>query len=139
MRHPLHPALVHFPVACWTLATLADIAGFWWGETAWRLASFLMAVGTTLAVVAMAAGLVELMKLESGHPALRDVHRHMVLAATAWSFYAASLLLRVDGALAAPGKIAVALGGAGFVALCLTGWMGGKLVYEHGVGVHKRL
>ncbi|WP_343251093.1 DUF2231 domain-containing protein, partial [Pseudoxanthomonas sp. KAs_5_3] len=25
MRHPLHPALVHFPIACWSLATAGDL------------------------------------------------------------------------------------------------------------------
>ena len=40
MKHPLHPALVHFPIACWSLATLADIAGQWstrWSFWEWSL------------------------------------------------------------------------------------------------------
>ena len=34
MRHPLHPALVHFPIACWSLATAADLAGLAFAEPA---------------------------------------------------------------------------------------------------------
>ena len=34
----------------------------------------------------------------------------------------------------APGTAALALGIAGFAALAATGWLGGKLVYVHGVG-----
>src|SRR5690606_40767462 len=45
MKHPLHPALVHFPIACWTLATLADIGSRWWGEPAWRSAGGLLLIG----------------------------------------------------------------------------------------------
>ena len=31
MSHPLHPALVHFPIACWSLATVTDLASLYWG------------------------------------------------------------------------------------------------------------
>lgn len=137
-RHPLHPALVHFPIACWSLATVADFAGYVWGEPAWRLAGVLMVAGTVIAVAAIAAGFIEYMKLDENHPALSDVHRHMLLAATAWSCYAASLFLRVDsGSLSVPDGIAVGLSAAGFVSLCCAGWMGGRLVYGHGIGVAK--
>jgi uncharacterized membrane protein len=37
-----------------------------------------------------------------------------------------------------PDAIGIAVGAAGFIALCLTGWVGGKLVYVHGVGVEGR-
>jgi uncharacterized membrane protein len=36
MRHPLHPAIVHFPVACWSLTVITDFAGLWLGETVFR-------------------------------------------------------------------------------------------------------
>jgi len=53
--------------------------------------------------------------------------------------YAASLFLRVDGTtLTRPGALGTALSVAGFVVLCVAGRMGGKLVYEHGVGVRGR-
>ncbi|MDR7135972.1 putative membrane protein [Lysobacter niastensis] len=137
-RHPLHPALVHFPVACWSLATAADFAGFIWGEPVWRLAGILMVTGTVIAVAAIAAGFIEYMKLDENSPALPDVHRHMLLAATAWSCYAASLFLRVQtGSLSSPDGFAVALSAAGFVSLGCAGWMGARLVYGHGIGVAK--
>ena len=137
-RHPLHPALVHFPVACWSLATAADFAGYAWGEPAWQLAGVLMLAGTAIAVAAIAAGFVEYLKVDEHSPALPDVHRHMVFAVTAWSCYAASLFLRVQsGSLAAPDGIAVALSAGGFVSLCCAGWMGARLVYGHGIGVAK--
>ena len=136
MRHPLHPALVHFPIACWSLATASDFAGVVSAAMPWRLAGILMAIGTAMAVMAMTAGFVEFLKVEADSPAMRDINRHMLLAATAWSCYAASLFLRWDaGSFTRPGTLAIALSAAGFVALCLTGWLGGKLVYGHGIGV----
>lgn len=138
MKHPLHPALVHFPVACWSLATACDLASVLWSGVHWQLAGVLMAIGTLVATVAMAVGLIELPDLEPGSAPSRDARRHMLLAACAWSCYAGSLLLRVEGgALVRPGPLAIALGSLGFMALCGAGWMGGKLVYVHGIGVRR--
>ncbi|HPN80261.1 DUF2231 domain-containing protein [Dokdonella sp.] len=138
MSHPLHPALVHFPIATWSLATLADLAGLAWGEPAWRWSGVLMAVGTLTALVAMAAGFIDFLKLAADHPAATDAQRHLRWETVAWCCYAASLLLRLDGStLAAPDLIGIGLGAAGFASLCVAGWLGGKLVYAHGVGVDR--
>jgi uncharacterized membrane protein len=134
-RHPLHPAMVHFPVACWSLATLADLASLWLGQPAWWLAGVLLAIGTLLALAAMATGLLEFVRIEAGSPALRDASRHMMLAMAAWILYAASLFLRLHGSvLIAPAWLALATSLAGFLCLVATGWMGGRLVYTHRLG-----
>lgn len=134
-RHPLHPALVHFPVACWSLATIADLASPWLGQPAWWLAGVLLAIGTVAALAAMLAGLYEFARIPEGSPALADAHRHMLLAMTAWVLYAASLLLRLQGTtLVAPPWPALAASVAGFLCLGATGWLGGKLVYQHRIG-----
>lgn len=136
MKHPLHPALVHFPVACWSLATLADIAGHWWTRwPLWQFSLALLAIGCSAGLAAAGAGVIELLKLPPGHPATGDANRHMLLALGAWSLYAASLFLRLGTPPAsAPGAIALATSIAGFIALAAAGWLGGKLVYAHGVG-----
>src|SRR3546814_16384238 len=71
MRHPLHPALVHFPAACCPLAVAADVAGLWMGETAWRWSGWLLAAGCAAAVLDMLAGMVELQRVPRAPP-LRD-------------------------------------------------------------------
>jgi uncharacterized membrane protein len=134
-RHPLHPALVHFPVACWSLATIADFASLRLGQPAWWLAGVLLAIGTVAALAAMAAGLFEFARIAEGSPALADARRHMLLAMAAWVFYAASLVLRLKGAtLVAPAWPALATSVAGFLCLGATGWLGGRLVYQHRIG-----
>lgn len=138
MAHPLHPALVHFPIACWSLATAADVASLWWGKPAWMLAGVLLLVGTLTALAAMATGFLELVKVDAQHPATRDLNRHMLLVMAAWCLYAASLFLRLQGAtLTRPGLLDLGLSAAGFVVLGIAGWFGGKLVYGHGVGVEE--
>ncbi|MGE5167611.1 MAG: DUF2231 domain-containing protein, partial [Deltaproteobacteria bacterium] len=69
MRHPLHPALVHFPVACWSVATAADLASLHFGEPAWRLAGALLVIGLVMAVPALLAGLYELTRVAQDSPA----------------------------------------------------------------------
>jgi len=135
MSHPLHPALVHFPIACWSLATIADVMSPWWGKPAWQLAGVLMAIGLVTAIAAMASGFVELIKIDEANPALRDGNRHMLFVIAAWTGYATSLFLRCQGmSLNAPGTLAITISVAGFVCLGIAGWLGGKLVYQHGVG-----
>jgi uncharacterized membrane protein len=139
MRHPLHPALVHFPVACWSLASAADVAGMaGLGAPVWRFAAVLMAIGVVTALATMAAGLLDFLRLGAGHPAEAAVQRHMAWALGAWSCYATSLFLRMDGMQPiAPGGVALGLGALGFGCLAVAGWLGGTLVYSHGVGVER--
>ena len=139
MSHPLHPALVHFPVAAWSLATAGDVAAGWMDAPVWQFAGWLHVVGTGMALPAMATGLAQFARLPAGDPAATAVVRHMTLAMLAWSAYAAALALRWEGGIVAPGAAAVAASLAGFVLLCAAGWQGGQLVYRHGVGVDGRL
>ncbi|GAA5073435.1 DUF2231 domain-containing protein [Lysobacter panacisoli] len=139
MRHPLHPALVHFPIATWSLATAGDLASLLWGEPAWRFAGISIVVGTLTALAAMAAGFIELLKVGANSPASRDVNRHMLLMMATWCCYAASLFARLDGTtLTRPDALGIALSATGFVVMCFAGRIGGKLVYEHGIGVRER-
>jgi len=138
VSHPLHPALVHFPVAGWSLATAADAASSWLGEPAWRFAAISMSAGCVVALAAMAAGLRELAKLRDGDAALPVANRHMLFALAAFCAYATSLLLRwAGGGLHAPGVSALCASIVGFALLGVTGWLGGQLVYVHGVGVSR--
>jgi uncharacterized membrane protein len=137
MRHPLHPALVHFPIACWSLATAADLASLAWGEPAWRFAGILLLAGIGFSIPAILAGLLELAKIEGDNPAIRDVNRHMLMVMGALACYVASLFLRLHGThFVEPGRLAIGLSVLGFLCLGVAGWLGGKLVYGHRLGVN---
>ncbi|MCE7914233.1 MAG: DUF2231 domain-containing protein [Nitrosomonas sp. PRO4] len=137
MKHPIHPMLVHFPIATWFLATIADIASLFTNEQIGWVAGVLLVVGTITALLAMTTGLIELGKIDQNSPAIKIANQHMILILISWSCYAVSLFLRLNGTqLEQPGLIAISLSIAGFIFLCSAGWMGGKLVYEYGIGIH---
>lgn len=139
MTHPLHPMVVHFPIATWSLATIADVAGLWFGDAAWRHAGPLHVVGTLTAFVAMAAGLVDFVRVPAGNAASKYIARHVLLVSLAFSAYATSLALRFhEDALQPPSMLAIAASLVGFALLAAAGWQGGQLVYRHGVNVAGR-
>ncbi|SFL34735.1 Uncharacterized membrane protein [Nitrosomonas aestuarii] len=138
MRHPLHPILVHFPVAAWFFATIGDIASLFMGEQVSWVAGVFLVIGTITAIFAMIAGLVELTKIDQQSIAMKTANQHMVLAMVSWSLYTVSLFLRLDGTtLTQPSNLAILLSVIGLAVLCVAGWKGGQLVFEHGVGIQK--
>lgn len=121
-------------MACWSLATLTDFTGVWLGEFAWRWSAGLLAVGCAVAILAMAAGLMELVHVPDG-PALRDTYLHMGVMLTAFTLFTARLLLRLDHLRPLePDTLSLSMDALGFIALAIGGWLGGRLVYGHGIG-----
>ncbi len=137
MAHPVHPALVHFPVACWSLATIGDLASLvFHDQRVWFVSGVLLVLGLLAALAAMTAGLFELRKINEESAAMRVAVWHMSLVVIAWGLYGLSLFTRLNGtALVAPDGVAIGLSVLGFLTLCAAGWLGGALVYEHGIGV----
>ena len=132
--HPLHPALVHFPLGLLLSATIADLgqlAGLW-AEP--RFAALLIAAGLVTGLLAMGAGLADFTRLDEA--AVPHALRHMVVMALAWFGYGVTLYLRRDaltGATEIPAaSVAASVGSA--AALAFGGFLGGELVYRHGAG-----
>ena len=137
MAHPVHPAIVHFPIACWVLGSLADLSGLFFTETATEFAGILIMLGTLLAIPAMATGVMELIKIDSAAVEYQIASRHMNLILLSWTFYAVSLLLRFNNADSVNEWVGILLSLVGLLFLSLAGWYGAKLVYEYGVGVKR--
>ncbi|HEX8754827.1 MAG TPA: DUF2231 domain-containing protein, partial [Steroidobacteraceae bacterium] len=85
-------------------------------------------------VAAMLAGVVELARVPEG-AAMRDAYLHMGAMLTALTLFAIRFFLRLDHLKPlAPDALSLVLDAGGFLALAVGGWLGGKLVYGHGVG-----
>jgi uncharacterized membrane protein len=134
--HPIHPAVVHFPIALWTVAVGADLAGWATGQSKWwSLGQLGLALGAAAGLLAMIAGAFDYAALPRTHPAQDTAVRHMLWMGTAWSLFVVSLAARgLPGSGPAP-RWAIIAALAGFVVMVLGGWMGGQLVYRYGVGV----
>ncbi len=133
--HPLHPVLAHFPIALWTLAIGADLAGWQSGQQFWWPLGFgCQALGVVIAAIAMAAGLLDYAALARQHPAQDTAVRHFMAMSMAWVLFVFSLALR-GGIYNPPSVWAVLAALLGWLTMAYGGWMGGQLVYRFGVGV----
>ena len=135
LGHPLHPLMVHFPVAFWASSTVCDGLALAGVDSAWGIAWMLLAAGVVSAVPAMIAGLVDFVRLED--VAVPTANRHMTVMGMAWGIYFAALMTRLDNWTPLPGPelLPAALSAAGFCLMALGGWYGGELVYRYGAGM----
>lgn len=135
LGHPVHPAIVHFPVGLLLSATIADFA---WvaGLTAdTHVGAVLMAGGLAGGLLAMGAGMADLIKLDQ--KLVPHVMMHASFVGLAWLGYGIALYLRKDSLTASASlsgqAIAVSLVSA--LLLAFGGWLGGRLVYTFGANV----
>ena len=133
--HPLHPALVHFPIGLLLSATLGDAA---WaiGLTAnVQVAAVMMAAGLAAGLLAMGAGLIDFARLDEA--VVPHALRHMSVVGLAWTGYAIALYLRRD-VLFGSSSVTMSAVACSCVSAMLLGfgaWLGGRLVYTLGAGV----
>jgi uncharacterized membrane protein len=138
--HPLHSALIHFPMALLLLVLPLEAAG-WLGNwrEAWRYAWLAQAVGLAFAVPAAVTGLIDL-TAQSGNPAKPGLaamgNLHMLAMTGAVSLLGLSLYLKGGTApIPPPGLFAILALSAGATGLLIWGgWLGAEMVYRHRAG-----
>ena len=139
LGHPLHPAIVHVPTGLWPAALVFDVLSLLGGgsNVAVRLAFWCAAVGLAGAVVAVGPGLADWWDIKPRKPARKLGVWHMTLNLTAAAIFAIDLLLRLAQGLDARSvSIAViVLCALGNVIVFVSGYLGGRMVYEHGISV----
>jgi uncharacterized membrane protein len=135
LGHPVHPVLVHFPIALLLSATIADLACVAGLTTNTQIAAVMMAGGLVGGLLAMGAGMVDFAKLDEA--VVPHAVRHITVVGLAWLGYGIALYLRRDS-LSANGVVgtpALVLSIVSALVLALGGWLGGRLVYTFGAGV----
>ena len=137
MRHPLHAAFVHFPVALLGTSLAFDLAGLVLDNPVfWTLAFWNIALGLSVSLLTVATGLADSRSVPAQSEAWNTMFRHLLVMLGALCCYGGSLLVR-HGAGAPVGyalPATLALEGVGLALLAFGGWLGGELVYRHGVG-----
>ncbi|MDP2249092.1 MAG: DUF2231 domain-containing protein [Hydrogenophaga sp.] len=135
--HPVHPMLIHFPVA--TLMALAgtDAAYLYGGDPFWaRAGLWLAGVGALGGWTASVAGIVDLLSVAQIRR-LITAWGHALMAVMMLSVATLNWRLRLGddpGLYVMPWGMGLSLLTAAFIALA--SYLGGRLVYENAVGVH---
>lgn len=141
--HPLHPALVHFPIGLFLLSLVLDIAPYLWttSNNLFHAGYYSMLFGLVGAVLAAVAGLVDWSDIRIDHPARKTATLHMILNLTVIALFGINLFLRAgqpELARVPLPFLMLSLVGSGMI--LVSGYLGGTLVYDNGIGVgrHRR-
>jgi nitrite reductase/ring-hydroxylating ferredoxin subunit/uncharacterized membrane protein len=142
-RHPLHPALVHFPIGLFTLSLVLDIVSYLGdgSNTIVRASFYAMTFGLAGALLAASAGFADWSDIRLNHPAKKTANIHMTLNLTAIALFGVNLLLRIAQLdLSTTPFVPMLLSFAGVTIILVSGYLGGTMVYDNGVGVgrHRR-
>lgn len=135
--HPVHPMLAGFPVAFWVGGSVWDGVALLRPEPFWpQLAFWSLLLGTALALPAAASGFWDLTSLPPGHPAEPTAWWHMGLMSSALCLEVTSVALRWEALGVGPASVsAMTFSLAGGILCVGGGWLGGELVFRHGVAV----
>ncbi len=137
-NHPLHPGIVPLPIGSFFVAFAADIVHVLTKRPLfYDVAQFAIGIGIVTALLAAVLGFIDYfgVKMSAAGGRLATIHMRINLVAVV--MYAVSWMLRRGhGALDNPRwPLALGLGVLPFLLLGISGWIGGKMSYEHKIGV----
>lgn len=138
--HPLHPVLIHFPVAALIGLVATDLAFVFSGDGFWaRAGLWLAGVGALGGWISGLAGLVDLVTVARIRR-LITAWSHAILAVMLLSLATLNWLLRFAVGAAEASAIHILPWGLYLslltaLLISVTGILGGQLVYEYAVGV----
>lgn len=133
--HPIHPMLVALPIGMWVFSLAADlIAPRTATPDTWHAAALYTMVGGIIGALAAAVpGLIDLLSLRD--PAIkRTALMHMGINLTVVALYVINAWMRSNASISP--NAALGLSVVAIALLLVSGWLGGKMVYEAGVAVH---
>lgn len=133
--HPLHPVLIHFPIAALLMLAGSDLGYLITGDPFWaRAGLWLAGIGTVFGTTSGVAGAVDLITV----PRIRRLvtaWAHALLAVMLLSLASLNFLLRLNDPIAHLLPWGLYLSLLSTALIQVTGLLGGQLVYEYAVGV----
>lgn len=133
--HPVHAILSDLPVGTTTAAVACDLVGMATGRREWYFATqATLGMAVLSGGAAALVGLWDYQAVPHEHPARRTGALHGYVNAGAVSLLAISLIARQGRmrAKAGPGMFAHATTLAALLALGVSGWLGGEMVFRLG-------
>jgi len=137
--HPVHPMIIPFPIALWVFSLVADLIYLWRGNPVWKdwIAFYALLAGIIGAAAAAIPGLIDWLSI-TDRAVVKIANWHARLNVIALLVFAASFYLRTTGGASLINgnyTIPVALSVLGVVLITISGWLGGEMVFKHGVAV----
>jgi uncharacterized membrane protein len=133
--HPIHPMAIAFPIACFVLAFVSDLAFYATSNQFWATASlWLLGIGLITAAFAAVTGLIEVFG-DNRIRNLSDTRMHAAGNAVALLIALYNWYLRFEHGSSAVVPTGVVLSGIVVLILAFAGWKGGEMVFRHRVGV----
>jgi uncharacterized membrane protein len=137
--HPVHPMIIPFPIALWVFSLIADLIYLWRGNPVWRdyIAFYTLLGGIIGAAAAAVPGLIDWLSIKDAK-IVKIANWHARLNVIALLIFAASFYLRTSsGAGLVSGSYAVPVASSvlGVILISISGYLGGEMVFKHGVAV----
>ena len=136
--HPMHPPLTDAAIGAYTFATVAAVLSALEiaaeeAAHAWGLA---LIVGLVVGALSAVTGFADWLRIERGTPLWRTATAHMIAMLIATAFFLVSIGAGYsDGMDGVITDAAFVLTVIGFLLLTLGGWLGGSVVFVHGMRV----
>lgn len=139
MNHPIHPMLVHFPIALLFVSFLFDLIFFLTGREEFKKGGFwLLLLGWVAGLAATLSGVLSEDLVEKAGVPKSAIERHEFFAFMTLGLFAGLILVRawIRNRWSYNHRL-IYIGGAlvGLFILATTGYWGGDLVYRYGAGV----
>ena len=131
-KHPIHPMLVAIPIGLWVMSLVCDVVHATGSQNPnWQVvALYTMVGGVAGALVAAVPGFIDMLSLRSGLKRIALIH--MAINLTVVALYFVNIWLRTGGG---DTSLTLLLSVVAIAMLLVSGWLGGKMVYVHGVAV----
>jgi uncharacterized membrane protein len=142
LGHPLHPALVHIPAGLWPAALVFDLIAFFrpGNNAVVQTAYGCLVVGIVVAALAAPTGLADWSDIRKEKPARKIGLIHMALNSVVLVLLILTVALRTPDFRTAETvtfwQLLLNLAANGVLAV--SGYLGGRMVYEHGIGVARQ-
>jgi len=132
--HPVHPMIVPVAIGGFVLSFIFDIVCLATGQVdPWSTVAYYTMIGGIVgALLAAIFGFVDLLSLPSGYTKKVGI-THMVINLTVVVLFIASAYMRHESH--SPAGTPFILSVVAILLLLVSGWLGGKMVFEAGVGV----
>ena len=130
--HAVHPMLVDFPIVCFVLLAVLDVAEGMGYVAAGRVPLFLVGLGGGVAILAIITGIIDLRFIPGKTPAHKLAVWHFIGGIVVWAWFGVSSGAHT-GTTAASWAIYADL--AGVLLVIGQSWLGGELMERHHIGI----